>query len=178
MVVLKIKKNIFFYSILSLCALLWVQSCKETPAKPLSQPQVNRVLDTLEEVPEQETPISNNTVSKEFSDWPNYHLLDTSIKNLENGDPTFFKQPIEDFNQVFLDIKKNVPKVLNTNSILARVKVTETLARKLHELYSVEDTDLKEAEQTESNLIESHTNLIFQINKTREKEAQRITKPI
>ena len=61
---------------------------------------------------------------------------------------------------------------------MARVKVTETLARKLHELYSVVDTDLKEAEQTKSNLIKSHTNLIFQINKTREKEAQRITKPI
>ncbi len=132
-----------------------------------------------EEAPEPEdTPVSNSSVPKEFSDWPNYPLLDTAITNLENGDPIFFKQPIEDINQLFLDIKKSVPKSLKTNSILARVKVTETLARKLHELYSVEDTDLKEAEQTKSNLIKSHTNLIFQINKTREKEAQRITKPI
>ena len=90
---------------------------------------------------------------KEFSDWPNYPLLDTAITNLENGDPIFFKQPIEDINQLFLDIKKSVPKSLKTNSILARVKVTETLARKLHELYSVEDTDLKEAEQTK---VQSH----------------------
>ena len=60
---------------------------------------------------------------------------------------------------------------------MARVKVTETLARKLNELYSVEETDFVETEQTISNLIESHKNLIFQINKTREKEAQRIAKP-
>ena len=176
--ILQFKKNRVLYSILSFCALLWIQSCKEAPAKSPALPQVNRVLDTLEEAPEQDTPVSNSSVPEEFSDWPNYPLLDTAITNLENGDPTFFKQPIEDINQLFLDIKKSVPKSLKTNSILARVKVTETLARKLHELYNVEDTDLKEAEQTKSNLIKSHTNLIFQINKTREKEAQRITKPI
>ena len=158
--------------------LLWVQACKETPAKSPTIPQVNKLPVAIEKAPKPKIPIPNSSVPKEFSDWPNYPLLDTAIKNLENGDATFFKQPIEDVNQLFLDIKKSVPKPLNTNSILARVKVTETLARKLHELYSLEDTDLKEAEQTKSNLIESHTNLIFQINKTREKEAQRITKPI
>jgi len=177
-VILQFKKKRVLYSILSLCTLLWVQGCKETPAKPLALPQVNRVPIPTEKIPEPEIPVSNSSVPEEFSDWPNYPLLDTAITNLENGDPIFFKQPIEDINQLFLDIKKSVPNSLKTNSILARVKVTETLARKLHELYSLEDTDLKEAEQTKSNLIKSHTNLIFQINKTREKEAQRITKPI
>ena len=176
--ILQFKKNRVLYSILSFCALLWIQSCKETPVKPLALPQVNRVPIPTEKIPEPEIPVSNSSVPKEFSNWPNYPLLDTAITNLENGDPIFFKQPIEDINQLFLDIKKSVPNSLKTNSILARVKVTETLARKLHELYSLEDTDLKEAEQTKSNLIKSHTNLIFQINKTREKEAQRITKPI
>ena len=176
--ILKIKKNIFFYSILSLCSLFWLQGCKETPAKSPTLPQVNRVPAPTKEAPKQETSISNNPVRQEFSDWTNYPILDVAIKSLENGDPEFFKQPIEDLSQLFLDIKKSVPKSLKTNSILARVKVTETLARKLHELYSVEDTDLKEADQTKADLIKSHTNLIFQINKTREKEAQRITKPI
>lgn len=176
--ILQFKKKRVLYSILSLCTLLWVQGCKETPAKPLALPQVNRVPIPTEKIPEPEIPVSISSVPEEFSDWPNYPLLDTAITNLENGDPIFFKQPIEDINQLFLDIKKSVPNSLKTNSILARVKVTETLARKLHELYSLEDTDLKEAEQTKSNLIKSHTNLIFQINKTREKEAQRITKPI
>ena len=61
---------------------------------------------------------------------------------------------------------------------MVRVKVTETLTHKLNELYSVEVTDLKELNQTKADLIESHYNLIFQINKIREKEAQRIIKPI
>ena len=61
---------------------------------------------------------------------------------------------------------------------MARVKVTETLSRKLHELYNVENTDLNELDQTKIDLIESHNNLIFQINKTHEKEAQQILKPI
>ena len=89
--ILQFKKNRVLYSILSLCALLWVQGCKETPAKSPALPQVNRVLDTLEEAPEQDTPVSNTSVPKEFSDWPNYPLLDTAITNLENGDPIFFQ---------------------------------------------------------------------------------------
>jgi len=175
--ILQIRKQLFFYSILSLCAVLWVQSCKKKQAKPFSQTQVNRALDSIKEVPKQEILISSITAPKEFTDWNHYPILDAAIKNLENGDPSFFKQPNEDLNQLFLNIKKSVPNPLKINSILARVKVTETLARKLNELYSVEETDFVETEQTISNLIESHKNLIFQINKTREKEAQRIAKP-
>jgi hypothetical protein len=172
------KKYTIFYSLLSLNLLLWIQSCKETPYTPPSQPQINVAPIPSEEVSEQKPLISNNSVRKEFSEWNSYHTLDTAIKNLENGDSSFFKTPIEDINQLFLGIKKSIPTSLKTNGILARVKVTETLTRKLHELYNVEKTDLKESDQTKIDLIESHNNLIFQINKTREKDAQQILKPI
>ena len=78
---------------------------------------------------------------------------------------------------MFLDIKKSTPESLKINGILARVKVTETLTRKLNELYSVENTDLKELDQTKHDLIESHNNLIFQITKMNEKKAQLVIKP-
>ena len=172
------KRYTIFYSLLILNLLFWVQSCKETPSTTPSQPQINVAPITSEEVPEQEPPISNSSVRKEFSEWNSYHTLDTAIKNLENGDSIFFKTPIQEINQLFLDIKNSIPSSLKTNGILARVKVTETLTRKLHELYNVENTDLKESNQTKIDLIESHNNLIFQINKTREKEAQQILKPI
>ena len=178
MVILHSKKNIILYSLLSLCMFLWAQSCKEMPVKSPSQPQVNESPTPMDETTKQKPSILNTSTSQEFTEWNHYPILDTAIKNLETGDPSFFKQPIEDISQLFLDIKKSVPKSLKTNGILARVKVTETLARKLHELYSVEDTDLIESEQTKVDLIESHSNLKFQINKTREKEAQRIIKPI
>ena len=51
--ILKIKKNIILYSITVFCTILWVQSCKKIPAKPPSQPKVNRVLDTQEVVKKQ-----------------------------------------------------------------------------------------------------------------------------
>ena len=178
MLSLQSKKNTILYSLLSLLLVLWIQGCKETPSKSTSQSRVIEAPIIEEETPEQESEISNRNVRQEFSEWRHYSTLDTAIKNLETGDYTFFKTPIEDVNQLFLDIKKNIPTPLKTNSILARVKVTETLARKLHELYSVENTDLKELNQTKTDLIESHNNLIFQINKMREKEAQRITKPL
>jgi hypothetical protein len=172
------KKNIILYSLFSLCLLVWNQSCKETPAKSPSHPQVNKSPLSIEESTKQEFLISNTSSRQEFLEWPKFSNLDAAIKNLENSNPTFFQQPIEDISQLFLDIKKSIPKSLKTNGILARVKVSETLARKLHEIYNVEDTDLIESEQTKIDLIESHANLLFQINKTREKEAQRIIKPI
>jgi hypothetical protein len=170
--ILKIKKNIILYSITVFCTILWVQSCKKTLAKPPSQPQVNRLLDTQEVVKKQDPTTPNVSQQQEFSEWPNYPILDIAIKNLENGDP------IDGINRLFLDINKSVPNSLKTNSILVRVKVTETLTHKLNELFSVEITDLKELNQTKADLIESHSNLIFQIIKIREKEAHRILKPI
>ena len=94
--ILQIKKNIILYSITVFCTIPWVQSCKKTPAKPASQPQVNRVLDTQEVVKKQDPTTPNVSQQQEFSEWPNYPILDIAIKNLENGNPTFFKQPIED----------------------------------------------------------------------------------
>ena len=103
--ILKIKKNIILYSITVFCTILWVQSCKKTLAKPPSQPQVNRLLDTQEVVKKQDPTTPNVSQQQEFSEWPNYPILDIAIKNLENGNPTFFKQPIEDINRLFIDIK-------------------------------------------------------------------------
>lgn len=177
MLSLQSKKNRFLYFIISLFLVLWTHSCKETPSKSPSQPRGIEAPIIEEETPEQESEISNRTAREEFSEWRHYPTLDAAIKNLETGDSAFFETPIEDVNQLFLDIKKSIPTSLKINSILARVKVTETLVRKLHELYSVENTDLKELNQTKTDLIESHNNLIFQLNKMREKEAQRIIKP-
>jgi hypothetical protein len=175
---LQSKKNTILYYLLCLCQLLCIQACKENSSESLTQPQVNENPVAKDKTPEQVISILNSSVRQEFSEWNNYLTIDTAITNLENGDSTFFKMPMEDINQVFLDIKKSIPTPLNTNSILARVKVTETLTFKLHELYSVENTDLNELDQTKIGLIESHNNLIFQINKMREKDAQQIIKPI
>ena len=54
MLSLQSKKYTIFYSLLSLNLLLWVQSCKETPSNPPSQPQMNVAPSPSEEVQEQE----------------------------------------------------------------------------------------------------------------------------
>ena len=174
---LQFKKNTILYYLICLCLILWIQTCKENSSEFPTKRQVNEAQINEKETPEQESTMSNSSVRQEFSEWNNYSTLDTAIKNLENGNSSFFKTPIEDIYQLFLDIRKSIPSPLNTNSILARVKVTETLTLKLHELYSVENTDINELDQTKVDLIESHNNLIFQINKMREKQAQRIIKP-
>ena len=77
--ILKIKKNIILYSITVFCTILWVQSCKKIPAKPASQPQVNRVLDTQKVVKKQDSTTPNVSQQQEFSEWPNYPILDLSL---------------------------------------------------------------------------------------------------
>ena len=174
---LQLKINTILYSLVSLCLILLTLGCKETLSKSDSPQQINNLPVYNDSTPDHNSQSLNNTLQNEFSEWPNYLTLNTAIKNLENGNHTFFESPIEDLNQLFLDIKKSTPESLKINGILARVKVTETLTRKLNELYSVENTDLKELDQTKHDLIESHNNLIFQITKMNEKKAQLVIKP-
>jgi hypothetical protein len=132
---------------------------------------------SLEEVLENNATFSNYSIPPEFSDWPKYHNLYIDIKNLENNAFNLLDKPIEDLDQLFLELKKTIPNLLNETSILSRLKVIETLTYKLRESYSFGLTDSKEFTLTKTELLQAQTNLIFQINKTFEKKKQQITKP-
>jgi hypothetical protein len=70
------------------------------------------------------------------------------------------------------------PRITKMIPILTRFSVIETLTHKLRESYMLDHLDSKEFTQTKTELIQAQTNLIFQINRTLEKKAQQITKPI
>ena len=178
MVTFQIKKKISFYLIICTCVLFWFQSCNEAPAKsPIPQP-LTQTLISLEETIEKKAAISNYAIPPEISEWVTYHPLYIDIKNLETDALDLFNIPTEDLDPLFLDIKKSIPNVLNETSILTRLSVIETLTHKLRESYTLGLLDSKEFTQTKAELIQAQTNLIYQINKTLEKKAQQITKPI
>ena len=178
MITFQIKKYISLYSIVSISVLLGLQSCNKTPnSSDKSQSLVQTPISSGE--PEKnKVAILNYSIPPEFSDWPKYHNLYTDIKNLENNALNLFSIPAEDLNQLFLDIKTTIPDILNETSILTRLNVIETLTHKLRESYSLDLLDSKEFAQTKSELLQAQLNLIYQINKTFEKKAQLITKPI
>jgi hypothetical protein len=173
----QIKKNISFYSILSISVLLGFQSCNQTPQKGDKPQAPVKSSMPLEEVTENNAAFSNYSIPPEFSDWPKYHNLYIYIKNLENNAFSLLNKQIEDLNQLFLEIKKTIPNLLNETSILSRLKVIETLTYKLKESYSLGLMNSKEFTLTKVELLQAQKNLIFQINKTFEKKKQLITKP-
>tara|TARA_B110000967_G_scaffold166246_1_gene174221 strand:+ start:325 stop:885 length:561 start_codon:yes stop_codon:yes gene_type:complete len=173
----QLNKNLFIYSFITFIALLWFQSCNETPTKS-STPQPTQTLISLEEAIEEKATITNYAIPPEFSKWDTYHPLYIDIKNLENDALDLFSISTENLDQLFLDIRKSIPNNLNETSILTRFSVIETLTHKLRESYMLDHLDSKKFTQTKTELIQAQTNLIFQINRTLEKKAQQITKPI
>ena len=67
-----------------------------------------------------------------------------------------------------------IPENINSSSIIARIRVLETLAYKLKSNFKNKSTEF---EKTKNNLLNSYSNVIFQIKKTLEKESQKIINP-
>ena len=73
------------------------------------------------------------------------------------------------------ELKKTLPKKLNTPSISSRIVVLETNILELESVLSKTQFETKKKVIITNKSIESYYNLIYQINKTIEKELQKIT---
>ena len=73
------------------------------------------------------------------------------------------------------ELKKTLPKKLNIPSITSRIVVLETNILELESVLSKTQLETKRKVIVTDKSIESYYNLIYQINKTIEKELQKIT---
>jgi hypothetical protein len=73
------------------------------------------------------------------------------------------------------ELKKTLPKKLNLPPISSRIVVLETNILELESVLSKTQIETKKKVTITKKSIESYYNLIYQINKTIEKELQKIT---
>tara|TARA_B100000524_G_scaffold214834_1_gene112729 strand:- start:645 stop:1169 length:525 start_codon:yes stop_codon:yes gene_type:complete len=118
----------------------------------------------------------NTQTLKVIEDWTALYDLKNEIIKMEQGDPSIFELQKNDIKQLFINLDTNIPNLLNTNNIWARIKVLETNAYKFFEASLKQPKESNQIKETKKNTINAYNILIYQINKTHEKYTQPITK--
>ena len=127
----------------------------------------------LKTVPLQEI---NTPTIKVTEDWTALYVLKNEITKMEGDTQSIFKLQKNDIKQLFINLDINMPNLLNTNNIWARIKVLETNAYKFYEASLKHPKESKQIKETKNNMLSAYNILIHQINKTHEKYTQSITK--
>ena len=109
--------------------------------------------------------------------WQKFNELSNKIELLRTGDLSFFRDDKAILEGFIADLRNEIPESLNTQSILVRLTVIETVFLKLEGLASLKTAKKEKLLMAIKDVLLSYTNLIFQMNKKFEKESQKIEKP-
>ena len=113
-------------------------------------------------------------LDESLSNWNGFNELKEFIVSISKGDYQTLDESDETTKDLFSLLVTKIPSTIDNPSILARIKVTETLAYKLKSNFKNKSTEF---EKTKNNLLNSYSNVLFQIKKTLEKESQKIVNP-
>ena len=110
-------------------------------------------------------------------DWLKFKELNSQIELLKTADLSFFADDITLLEGFLTDLEAEIPEILNETSILVRVSALKTAIYKFEGSASLQKESKEAVLQSILDLLVAHSNLIFQINKKLEKDAQQIQKP-
>lgn len=110
--------------------------------------------------------------------WIKFQELSSQIEILKKGELSFFQDDKTLLETFLSDLKSEIPSELNIPSILVRLNVLDTTVHKLEGISELGNLNKDTVLNYIKDLLVAYTNLIFQINKKLEKDAQKIIKPI
>ena len=113
-------------------------------------------------------------LDESLSNWNGFNELKEFIVSISKGNYLTLDESEETTKDLFSLLVTKIPSTIDNPSIVARIKVTETLAYKLKSNFKNKSTEF---EKTKNNLLNSYSNVLFQIKKTLEKESQKIINP-
>lgn len=157
-------------------------SCKKTLTEPetvvetVQTPEYKLTVKDIESIKYTDYALSNEAESA-VRDWVKFHELTTQIEALKKADLSFFKDDKTILQSYLTDLKNEIPEKLNENSIIVRLVALETSIYKLEGIAIVPEAGKEELLQSIRDVLVSHVNLIFQINKKLEKDGQNIIRP-
>jgi len=121
--------------------------------------------------------VLSDLAKEKTNDWLKFNLLSTEIKNLKDGDLSFFTDD-KTILQGFVDgLISETPELLNVSSIMVRVSVVKTAMYKLEETSTLTHTSNQAILNNIEDLLLAYNHLLLQINKRVEKESRHIEKP-
>ncbi|NNL33165.1 MAG: hypothetical protein HKO80_08165 [Flavobacteriaceae bacterium] len=122
--------------------------------------------------------VLSNAADRATKDWQKFQELNLQIELLKKANLSFFKDDKAILLSFINDLKNEIPESLDRPSIVVRMIALETVLYKLEGTANLNDVKKEELLESIKAVLVAHTNLIFQINKTLEKEAQKIKRPL
>ena len=107
--------------------------------------------------------------------WSSLPELQNIINALKSKNYSSFMETDNYLKEFITELKKTLPKKLNSPPITSRIIVLETNILELESILSKTQFETKKKATVTDRSIESYYNLIYQINKTIEKKLQKIT---
>jgi len=119
----------------------------------------------------------SNLSENATENWLKFHELQEEIVILKKGELSFFKDDKAILVSLITDLKNEIPKDLNTSSILVRLSVLETAMFKLEGISSLSNVNKEVILTAIKDVLVANSNVILQMNKKLEKDSQNIEKP-
>ena len=110
-------------------------------------------------------------LDKSLSNWNGFNELKEFIVSISKGNYLTLDESEETTKDLFSLLVTKIPSIIDNPSIVARIKVTETLAYKLKSNFKNKSTEF---EKTKNNLLNSYSNVLFQIKKTLKKNLKKL----
>ena len=116
--------------------------------------------------------------SKKFiAGWWKYQEMDDKINMLKNADVSYFKSDKSIVETLIKEFKKTGHLDINEEVIQSRILVVETMYLKLFNVINMPTSTKEEIKTAITDLLESFSNLTYQINKKFERDSQNTEKP-
>lgn len=109
--------------------------------------------------------------------WQAYARLSNVVNDVKKGDLSFFSDNHKEISSLVKDLKETIPETLETDSVLARITVIETMLYKLEDTSNLLNTSKDTLSKSIKSFLVSYSNLNFQLNKKIEKDSQNIVRP-
>lgn len=119
----------------------------------------------------------DSKAKKVLNTWRAYGDIANAMAGLKVAEFNFFTEDKAFFTSALQDLESTTPRELDTDPIKARVLVLSTKLSKLEEIINLNTSTKNDRLNIIKEVLEAHSNCIFQINKKFEKEGQIIEKP-
>lgn len=121
--------------------------------------------------------ILDTEAKKILIDWQRFQELNLQLGYLKQGDLSFFKNQQEEVKTLFDSLKVKVPEPINIKPIISRITVLETKSLKLHTNLTLSNIEKATKLASIKEVLVAHSNLILQINKKIEYDANVYERP-
>lgn len=115
--------------------------------------------------------------SEKQLNWLKYYEMENVMEDLKKGELGHFRTDKKIVETLMSEFTNTVPLYLNEESIQARILIVKTMYLKLNNVINMSTSEVTEIEKAIKDLLESFSNLNYQINKKFERDSQSVMKP-